>query len=84
MAQEIHRAKGVVNIPSSDDADIRLGQGTVALEFLEQMKEMGEGDLSSSIVPCGGEGLLAGVGVACAGTGVKVSVSSRKMEVPMR
>ncbi len=72
MAQEIHRAKGVVNIPSSDDADIRLGQGTVALEFLEQMKEMGEGDLSSIIVPCGGGGLLAGVGVACAGTGVKV------------
>ncbi len=72
MALEIHRAKEVVNIPSSDDPDIRLGQGTVALEFQEQMREMGEDSLSIIIVPCGGGGLLAGVGLACAGTGVKV------------
>ena len=39
MEQEIHR---VVSIPSSDDAHNRLGQGTLALEFLEQMKGMDE------------------------------------------
>ena len=72
MALDIHKRKEVVNIPSSDDAHIRLGQGTVALEFLEQMEEIGEGDLDSIIVPCGGGGLLAGVGFACAGTGIKV------------
>ena len=42
MAQEIYKTKGAVSIPSSDDAHNRLGQGTPALEFLEQMKGMAE------------------------------------------
>ena len=40
MEQEILKTQGVVSIPSSDDAHNRLGLGTLALEFLEQMKGM--------------------------------------------
>ena len=72
MARKIHGAPGFVSIPSSDDPNIRLGQGTVAPEFFEQMEEIGEEILYSTIVRYGGESLLAGVGVTCAGIRVKV------------
>ena len=46
-------------IPGFDDADIIAGQGTVGLEILEDMP-----DVDAVIVPIGGGGLIAGVGLA--------------------
>lgn len=46
---------GAVEIPPYDDARIIAGQGTAALEFLDQVA-----DLQAMIVPVGGGGLLAG------------------------
>ena len=58
-ALEITKEKNAVFIPPFDDEDIIAGQGTVALEMLED-----EPDLDAIIVPAGGGGLLAGVAFA--------------------
>lgn len=52
--------------PFSDPAVV-AGQGTVGLEILEQLPEV-----RTVIVPVGGGGLAAGVGIACAERGVRV------------
>ena len=46
-----------------DDADILAGQGTVGVEVIDQMKDIGE-PLDAIVVPVGGGGLIAGVSVA--------------------
>jgi threonine dehydratase len=45
-------------IPGFDDPDIIAGQGTVALEILEDVP-----DVDAIIVPVGGAGLIAGIGL---------------------
>jgi threonine dehydratase len=50
-----------------NDPDVMAGQGTIARELLEQVP-----DLGTVVVPAGGGGLLAGVTLGLAGTGVKV------------
>lgn len=50
---------GLVFLSPYDDVDVIAGQGTVALEFLEQLPE-----LDVLLVPVGGGGLLAGMAVA--------------------
>jgi len=52
-----------------DDADIIAGQGTVALEVLEQLP-----DVDTVVVPVGGGGLLAGIVTALLGVGAAVRV----------
>jgi threonine dehydratase len=49
----------LVYIPGFDDPDIIAGQGTLGLEVLEDVP-----DLDAVIVPVGGGGLIAGVGLA--------------------
>lgn len=51
------RELGAVFVPAFDDADIVAGQGTVAVEILEQHTE----PIDTIVVPVGGAGLLAGV-----------------------
>ncbi len=50
---------GAHPVPPYDDPRIIAGQGTVALELLEQVQ-----DLDLVVVPVGGGGLLAGVAIA--------------------
>lgn len=50
------RETGEAIIPPYDHPDIIAGQGTVALEILEDLK-----DLNAVVVPVGGGGLIAGV-----------------------
>jgi threonine dehydratase len=50
-----------------NDPDVIAGQSTLARELLEQVPGLG-----TVVVPCGGGGLLAGVILALAGTGVRV------------
>ncbi|MHB8234267.1 MAG: threonine ammonia-lyase [Solirubrobacteraceae bacterium] len=50
---------GAVLVHPFDDADVIAGQGTLGLELVEQVPE-----LSRVVVPIGGGGLAAGVGLA--------------------
>jgi threonine dehydratase len=52
-------AEGLTYIHGFDDPDIIAGQGTIALEILEQVP-----DVEAIVCPVGGGGLLAGVCVA--------------------
>ena len=75
MVKEVQKKTGAILVPPYDHPDIILGQGTVAIEFTAQVSAMiGSNNigLQAIITPCGGGGLLAGTGVACTGTGVKV------------
>ncbi|KAI1773362.1 tryptophan synthase beta subunit-like PLP-dependent enzyme [Hypoxylon cercidicola] len=69
-------------VPPYDHPDIVLGQGTLGLEFQEQVEAMMAeegGDrtgrkkgLDAIIAPCGGGGMLSGVALSCEGTGIRV------------
>ncbi|KAF2403858.1 putative pyridoxal-phosphate dependent enzyme [Trichodelitschia bisporula] len=65
---------GAVTVPPYDHPDIILGQGTVVLEFEDQVQGQldGKGGLDAVIAPLGGGGLLAGIATAMQGTGVRV------------
>jgi threonine dehydratase len=63
-------AKGLTLIPPFDHPDVMAGQGTVALEILEQVADQ-RVDLQQVWVPVGGGGLASGVAVALDGTGVE-------------
>ena len=56
VLEEIQGRTGAYYIPPYDHPDIIAGQGTVALEMLEQIS-----DLDAVVAPVGGGGLLAGV-----------------------
>ncbi|KAI4861647.1 tryptophan synthase beta subunit-like PLP-dependent enzyme [Hypoxylon rubiginosum] len=70
-------------VPPYDHPDIVLGQGTLGLEFQEQVEAMMAEDvggekkkkkkgLDAIIAPCGGGGMLSGVALSCEGTGICV------------
>jgi len=52
-------ARGATIVPAFDDPRTIAGQGTVALEVLDQLTELGEAP-DTLLVPVGGGGLLAG------------------------
>ena len=56
-AEEIARERELTFIHPFDNADVMAGQGTMALEILEQTPEV-----EAIVVPVGGGGLLAGIG----------------------
>jgi threonine dehydratase/serine racemase len=58
-ANRVVAETGGTLIPPYDHADVIAGQGTVALEFLEQ-----EPDLAAIVVPIGGGGLISGIAIA--------------------
>ena len=58
-AQEHARQSGAVFIHPFDHPDVIAGQGTVALEILEQCP-----DVATIVVPVGGGGLIAGIAAA--------------------
>lgn len=55
---EAERADGAVFVSSYNDPDVVAGQGTVALDLLEAWP-----DVEAVVVPVGGGGLIAGIGV---------------------
>ncbi|MDH3255560.1 MAG: pyridoxal-phosphate dependent enzyme [Acidobacteriota bacterium] len=59
LAQQIAGRQGSVLIPPFDHADVIAGQGTVALELIEDC-----GPLDALLVPVGGGGLLSGSAIA--------------------
>jgi threonine dehydratase len=62
VAAQLAEENGLVVVPSYDDPAIMAGQGTVALELLEQV-----GDLDAIVTPLGGGGLLSGCAAATKG-----------------
>jgi threonine dehydratase len=62
LARELQEKHGYTMIPPFDHADIIAGQGTAALELIEQV-----GHLDMLLVPCGGGGLLSGCAIAARG-----------------
>ncbi|MDH3223666.1 MAG: pyridoxal-phosphate dependent enzyme [Gemmatimonadota bacterium] len=64
-------SRGLVPIHPFDDARVIEGQGTLALEILEQCPGVRE-----VIVPLSGGGLVAGIAAALAGRGIQVTAVS--------
>ena len=62
IARHLVEERGVILVPPFDDEAVIAGQGTVALELLEEVP-----DLDVVVTPCGGAGLLAGTAVAATG-----------------
>jgi threonine dehydratase len=68
-ANELVEQRGLVFVHPFDDELIAAGQGTAALEMLEQI-----GDVDAVIVPVGGGGLIAGIATAVKGVSPKTRV----------
>ena len=58
-ARELEQEHGYVFVPPFEDPDIIAGQGTIALELMEQREE-----LEVLVVPVGGGGLISGIAAA--------------------
>jgi threonine dehydratase len=58
-ALELARERGLTFVHPFDDPEIIAGQGTVALEMLEDAP-----DIETLVVPIGGGGLISGIGIA--------------------
>ncbi|QSZ31517.1 hypothetical protein DSL72_001084 [Monilinia vaccinii-corymbosi] len=88
MVDEVIKETGAKLVPPYDHPDIIAGQGTMGLELQEQVrglqrerkaergqeereKEEEEG-LNAIIAPCGGGGMLSGIALSCASTGILV------------
>jgi threonine dehydratase len=59
IAAALQQERGMTLIPPYDHAGVVAGQGTAALELLEET-----GPLDAILVPCGGGGLLSGTALA--------------------
>jgi threo-3-hydroxy-L-aspartate ammonia-lyase len=62
IAHRIQKERGAVLVPPFDDDAVIAGQGTLALELMEDVP-----DLDLIVTPCGGGGLLSGTAVAARG-----------------
>ena len=69
LASEIEEKTGATFLHPSNDLDVILGQGTAALELLEDHP-----DLNVIFVPVGGGGLIAGSAIAAAAKGKNYQV----------
>lgn len=86
VAARVMAETGATLVPPYDHPDIVLGQGTMGLEFQDQVAELMAADsggqdgvkkeskkgLDAIITPCGGGGMLSGVALSCEGTGIRV------------
>jgi threonine dehydratase len=68
-ARELERERGLVFAHPFDHEHVMAGQGTAALELLEQVS-----DLDAVVVPVGGGGLIAGILVAIKESNPKIRV----------
>ena len=59
LARQLAAERGMTLIPPYDHADVITGQGTAALELIDEVRAM-SGDLDCLLVPLGGGGLLSG------------------------
>ena len=64
IAQRIVEETGAILIPPYDARDIISGQGTLGMEFIEQIRSLGLADLDYLLAPCSGGGMIAGCAIA--------------------
>ncbi len=69
LAQRIAEERGATLVPPYDHPHIMAGQGTAALELLEQVN-----DIDTLVVPVGGGGLIAGCAIAAHGVNPAIQV----------
>lgn len=69
------REEGMTEVPPFDHADVVAGQGTIALEILEQFPQV-----DTLIVQLSGGGLMAGVAVAAKAVNPDITVIGVSME----
>lgn len=62
IARQLALERGMTLVPPFDHLDVIAGQGTAALELIEQV-----GSLDAVLAPCGGGGLLSGTAIAVHG-----------------
>jgi threonine dehydratase len=74
-ARDLAHARSLVFVHPYDDPAIIAGQGTLALEMLQDVP-----DLDSLIIPTGGGGLLAGCLVAASGVKPGIAVYGAEVE----
>lgn len=68
-AEAIAADRGLIWVHPYDDPRIIAGQGTIALEMLEEAA-----DLDVLVVPIGGGGLIAGTAIAARGVNPKIAI----------
>ncbi len=68
-AQSLAEKKGLIWVHPYDDPHVIAGQGTIALEMLEQVP-----DLEVLVVPVGGGGLISGMAIAAKGINPAIEV----------
>lgn len=64
IARRIAEEGGATVVPSFDDPHIVAGQGTVGIEIVEQLGELGLPAPARIVVNCGGGGLASGIALA--------------------
>ncbi len=69
IAMNLSKERKSCYIPPFDDYDVMAGQGTAALEILEELP-----DLTALVSPVGGGGLISGLAVGAKGLSPKVKV----------
>ena len=69
LASERAESTGAALVHPFDDLDVIAGQGTLALELLEDVP-----DLARVVVPVGGGGLASGIGIALRRAGAQVEL----------
>ncbi|HYG10606.1 MAG TPA: pyridoxal-phosphate dependent enzyme [Pyrinomonadaceae bacterium] len=67
VARKVAERTGRVLVPPYDDYHVMAGQGTCALELLEEVA-----DLDAIVMPCGGGGLFAGASTAAKGINSRI------------
>jgi threonine dehydratase len=67
--EHIQAQRGLTLVHPYDDAHIIAGQGTIALEMLEEV-----GDLDTLVIPIGGGGLIAGNAIAGRALNPKIEI----------
>jgi threonine dehydratase len=68
-AEQVIATTGATLIHPFDNADVMAGQGTVALELLEQVPQ-----LDAIVCPVGGGGLISGVAIAAHGVNEQIRI----------
>jgi threonine dehydratase len=69
LARRVMEERGAVLVPPFDDDAVIAGQGTLALELLEDVP-----DLDVVVTPCSGGGLLSGVAIVARGLRPEIRV----------
>lgn len=73
---EVQKERGMTFVHPFDDEHVIAGQGTIALEILEQNH-----DIDAIVVPIGGGGIIAGIAVAAKGINPNIKIIGVHPEV---